>query len=361
MKNKILYISLFLFIVLIVVQCKKEENNTYNHNHVTTPYEFPNIEGFSAIPQNPNNIVTVEGVALGKKLFFDTQLSLDYTISCASCHLPEKSFAENTKFSTGVNGAIGTRNAMTLVNLAWYDAFFWDGKSLSLENQALIPVPQHNEMNLEWKFAVQRIQNDTSYKKLFNNAFGHFTVTKEDIANAIAQYEKTLISYNTPFEKYNRGEQDISASVLRGHKIFTTEKGDCFHCHSSNELFIKSDEAFANNGMDFAETTDDFVDKGLGAITGNPLDNGKFKIPTLRNLAFTAPYMHDGRFATLDEVIESYNKGPELSPSLANILKTEAQRRLQQYGHWGLELTDEEKTDLKNFLLSLSDSSYIQQ
>lgn len=359
MKHKIIYIIITIVIILSILQCKKEEPITTEH--ITTPYEFPTIPGFRAIPQNPDNPVTVEGVALGKKLFFDTQLSLDYTISCASCHMPEKSFTDNTKFSTGVNGAIGTRNAMALVNLAWYNAFFWDGKSLSLENQALIPVPQHNEMNLEWKIAVQRIQNDTSYKQLFKNAFGHFAVTKEDIANAIAQFEKTLISYNAPFDKYNRGEQDISTSVLRGLQIFRTEKGDCFHCHDTKELFIKSDEDFANNGMDYAETTDDFTDKGLGAISGIPLDNGKFKIPTLRNLAFTAPYMHDGRFSTLEEVIESYNKGPELSPSLAPILKSEAQRRLQQYGHWGLELSAQDKEDLKNFLLSLSDSSFVQQ
>jgi cytochrome c peroxidase len=342
---------LYILILFVCASCRKHEN--------TTPYIFPDIVGFRKVPQNQNNPVTVEGVALGKRLFFDSILSKDFTLSCASCHLPSHGFADDSRFSMGVDGAIGSRNAMTLVNLAWYEAFFWDGRSKTLQEQALIPVPKEDEMHLPWDIAVQRIKQDNSYLHLFAKAFNTTNVTKELVAKALEQFQTTLISYNSPYDKFTRFESNLNESATRGLQIFNSEKGDCFHCHQTNELFVRPQNIFSNNGIDVALTPNDFIDKGLGAITGNPLENGKFKIPTLRNLAFTAPYMHDGRFQTLEEVIDMYNAGPKSSPSLDTIMITEANKRLERTGIYGLNLSAQDKEDLKNFLLSLSDSTFL--
>lgn len=351
MKRKCIVYSL----IIVVLACKKDNTK----NITTTPYSFPEIYGFRKIPQNPNNLATVEGVALGRKLFFDSILSKDFTLSCASCHLPSNGFADNKKLSLGVDGVLGKRNAMALVNLAWYEAFFWDGRSKTLQEQALVPVPKEDEMHLPWDSAVVRIKKDTSYQRLFKHAFGTPNITKELVAKAIEQFELTLLSYNSPFDKYSRFEANWEPSALRGFQIFNSEKGDCFHCHTTSELLVRPNQIFSNNGMIEASSVNDFADKGLGAITGNPMDNGKFKIPTLRNLAFTAPYMHDGRFSTLEEVIEMYNEGPKQSPTLDPIMIVEANKRLQKTGVYGLNLSTQDKIDLKNFLLSLSDSSIL--
>jgi len=170
-----------------------------------------------------------------------------------------------------------------------------------------------------------------------------------------------LISYNSKFDRFTRGELDLSPSEYRGMDIFKTEKGDCFHCHSTTapEVFISPDRTFANNGLDTVNAVTEFADFGLGKFTGSVADYGRFKIPTLRNLAFSAPYMHDGRFATLDEVIDFYNAGPKGSPTLEPIMREKANKRLELLGHWGLNLTQEQKADLKAFLLTMSDSTYI--
>jgi cytochrome c peroxidase len=248
---------------------------------------------------------------------------------------------------------------MAVVNLAWSTKFFWDGRAKSLRDQALGPVPNVIEMHLSWVDAVARLQHHPEYVALFKKAFDSTVITKELTTKAIEQFEKTLISYNSPYDKYIRGEANLTLSEQRGLVIFNTEAGDCFHCHTTPELFVHPTKVFTNNGMDAAATPDDFADKGLGAISGNPLDNGKFKIPSLRNLAYSAPYMHDGRFQTLEEVIDSYDLGPKQSPSVDSILIVKATYRLENYGHWGLALTPQDKDDLKNFLLSLSDSSFI--
>lgn len=325
----------------------------------TTPYTFPVISNFRSVPADPANPVTVEGVELGRKLFFDPILSLDSSLACAGCHIPENGFSDPRKFSMGVDGLFGTRQSMALANLAWSSQFFWDGRANSLREQALLPVPNEVEMHLPWEVAVPRLQSHPEYVALFEKAFNTKTVTKENVTAAIEQFEKTLISYNSPYDKYIRGEANLTLSEQRGLVIFNTEKGDCFHCHTTPELFVHPTKIFSNNGLDEAATPNDFADIGFGETTGKPLDNGKFKIPSLRNLAFTAPYMHDGRFQTLDEVIESYNQGPKLSPSLDSILIVKAQYRLDNYGHWGLNLTSQEKEDLKNFLLSLSDTTFL--
>ncbi len=351
-----------LFTTAAFYACKKD-TQTGETPPKTTPYKAPSIQNFRAMPVDANNPMTLEGIALGKKLFFDPILSADSTISCGSCHKQEHSFSDARVRSIGVDDLPGSRHSMALINLAWQkDRFFWDGRVSSLKEQAALPIEDPLEMHLPIAVAAQRLQRQPEYVDLFWKAFGTKTVTKDLITKALEQFEKTLLSYNSKFDKYTRGELSLSESELRGLDIFKTEKGDCFHCHSSTapEVFISPDRTFANNGLDSVSSVLDFADFGLGKFTGNTDDYGRFKIPTLRNLAFTAPYMHDGRFATLDEVIDFYSAGPKGSLTLEPIMREKANKRMETLGHWGLDLTSQEKADLKAFLLTLSDSSFVQ-
>jgi cytochrome c peroxidase len=296
-----------------------------------------------------DNPLTQEGVALGKKLFFDTILSGDETQSCASCHDPKKSFTDQQQFSNGVNDNLGTRNAMPLFNLAWNfdERFAWDGKEFSLEKQALEPVSNPIEMHGNWENITKILQNNLEYKDLFLRAFGTSIIDSTLITKAIAQFERTLISGNSKFDKYLRGEINLTPEEQNGFDVFMDEsKGDCFHCHGSDNNPIWSDNKFHNNGLDNV-----FVDLGLGKITGDPKDNGKFKSPSIRNLAFTAPYMHDGRFATLEEVINHYSEGLKRSPTIDPLMK--------KVDEGGVHLSTQDKSNLKTFLQTLSDYNFI--
>ena len=296
-----------------------------------------------------DNPLTQEGVALGKKLFFDTILSGDETQSCASCHDPKKSFTDQQRFSNGVNDNLGTRNAMPLFNLAWNfdERFAWDGKEFSLEKQALEPVTNPIEMHGNWENITKKLQNNLEYKDLFLRAFGTSIIDSTLVTKAIAQFERTLISGNSKFDKYLRGEINLTPEEQNGFDVFMDEsKGDCFHCHGSDNNPIWSDNKFHNNGLDNV-----FVDLGLGKITGDPADNGKFRSPSLRNLAFTAPYMHDGRFATLEEVINHYSEGLKRSPTIDPLMK--------KVDEGGVHLSTQDKSNLKAFLQTLSDYNFI--
>ncbi len=345
-------------VCIYIIACTKDTPT--ETPYVTTPYSPPVISGFRPMPQDSSNPMTLEGIALGEKLFFDPILSKNNTISCSSCHKKENAFSDPHQFSLGVNDSVGKRNALALINLAWYpNNFFWDGRAHSLNEQAVFPVEDTKEMNLSWTDAVSRLQNNATYTDMFKKAFNTKTITRDWVTKALTQYEKTLLSYNAPIDKYFRGEAPLDTFVLRGMQVFNSERGDCFHCHTTKELFVHPTRFFVNNGMDLAPTGTEFADLGLGVVTHNPADNGKFKLPTLRNLAFTAPYMHDGRFNTLDEVIESYNRGPQNSPTVEPILIEKANIRLTNTGVWGLQLSPHEKYCLKQFLLALSDSSFV--
>lgn len=354
--KKIFFFTLFL-LGLFLVSCKKDSIDSNPEL-----YSFPSIENFRTIPVNPENPVTIKGVELGKKLFFDPILSKDFSLSCASCHKPELSFSDGEVNSLGVRGLRGRRNAMTLLNLAYYKGFFWDSRALTLTHQAIFPVEDTLEMDLPWTIATERLNNKEEYKILFKEVFSIDVITKEDVAKALEQFQKTLLSYNSPYDKFVRGEKDLTPAQKRGLILFNNETGDCFHCHQvEHELIIHPEKIFTNNGLDEVEGYFDFNDLGVGAITGLENNNGTFKIPTLRNLAFTAPYMHDGRFSTLEEVINFYNEGPKISPTVDDLMIAKANGRLADpnKGHWGLGLTEAQKSDLLSFLLALSDSSFI--
>lgn len=296
-----------------------------------------------------DNPLTEEGVALGKQLFFDKILSGDGTQSCASCHRPQNAFSDKQQFSLGIDNRLGTRNAMPLFNLAWnFDELFnWDGKEFSLEKQAFEPVTNPIEMHANWQNIAERLENHPEYPDLFLRAFGSPKIDSTLVTKALAQFERTLISGNSKFDKYLLGEAMLTTEEENGFAIFMDEaKGDCFHCHGSNNNPIWTDNKFHNNGLDAT-----FTDLGLGAVTGDPNDNGKFKSPSIRNLAYTAPYMHDGRFATLDDVINHYSEGLQRSPTIDPLMK--------KINQGGVGLSTKEKADLKAFLLTLSDPDFI--
>ena len=346
------YFLLLLLFSILFVSCSNKDN-TIEEEYTPIPYllEVPELFQQKLIaPLIPtNNPLTEEGIALGKKLFFDKKLSKDNTQSCASCHNPRNSFTDSLRFSLGVDGLPGSRNSMPLFNLAWNfnDKFAWDGKELSLERQALEPVRNPIEMHSSWSNVTLRLQQDQEYPKMFLNAFGTERIDSALVTKAIAQFERTLISGNAKFDQYLLGNTSLNQQELNGFTIFMSEdKGDCFHCHGSNNNPLWTDNDFHNNGLDAS-----FSDLGLGAVTGDPNDNGKFKSPSLRNLVYTAPYMHDGRFSTLEEVINHYSEGLQNSSTIDPLMK--------KVNQGGVQLTPLEKADLKAFLITLTDDDFI--
>jgi cytochrome c peroxidase len=339
-------------IIIIFFVCFSCDNESVERYFATpSSLDIPKLfEDNILAPVIPiDNPQTVEGIALGKKLFFDPILSIDNTLACVDCHAPENAFTDSDKFSDGVDGIFGNRNSMPLFNLAWnYDEkFFWDDNTFSLEHQAFVPVTDPFEMKSNWADVESKLQQHAEYPSLFEKAFGASNIDSSLVTKAIAQFERTLISANSKFDKFLLGELNLSPEELNGFNVFMDEaKGDCFHCHGSDKNPLWTDNIFHNNGLD--ET---FADLGLGAVTGDPADNGKFKSPSLRNLEFTAPYMHDGRFASIDDVINHYSHGLKNSSTIDPLMKKVEQG--------GVGLTDKDKADLKTFLLTLSDYDFI--
>lgn len=323
----------------------------------TTPYtlEIPNWLPKIVIPND--NTLTVSGVGLGRYLFYDPIFSKDSTIACASCHLQELGFSDPRKISLGVNQAKGTRNAMSLVNVGFYsNGLFWDGRSKTLEEQALLPIEDHTEMNESWDNVVKKLRRHPTYPKMFRAAFGieyATEITKELAVKAMAQFERTLISGYSRFDRIVF-QNDLNAGFLtdaeeRGRELFFFELSQqldhpgCSHCHGG-PLF--TDNTFRNNGIDSVVTLNDFKDRGLGAVSKKMGDNGRFRVPSLRNIELTAPYMHDGRFNTLEEVIDHYSSGGHFADNLdANIRK--------------FVLTERDKKDLIAFLKMLTDTTFV--
>ena len=332
---------------VIYAGCKKDPSLTETPGGSTasaTPYTIVYPKGFSAMPIPADNPMTVEGVALGKRLFFEPLLSGNNQMSCGTCHHQEAAFVDAGKqFSEGITGEKGTRNAMPLFNLGWAKKFFWDGGAIGLENQVLGPITNPVEMHEDLNVAVAELQAHPEYPALFRKAFGTDKVSTALIMKAIAQFERTLISGNSKFDQWQRGQVALTVEELRGYELFTNmEKGDCNHCHVVSSQF--TDYELRNNGLDSI-----FTDEGAEKITLNPLDKGKFKTPSLRNVELTAPYMHDGRFATLEEVVDHYNTGIKHSTTLDPNLQHLAPGRLSQ----------QDVNDLVAFMKTLTDHDFI--
>lgn len=346
--------------LVFMAACKpddEEEQNNGGASFQTTPYTLEIPANMPDMPIPSDNPMTLEGVTLGRFLFYEERLSGNNSMSCASCHAPQFAFSDNgNQFSVGIDGTAGNRTSMALVNLGWEQRFFWDGRALSLEEQILQPVENVIEMHDTWPNVVGKLQADDGYVELFCDAFGTTTIDKYKAAKAIAQFLRTMISGNSRFDQFQRGE--ITPTIDEQFGILLTQQeggdpaaglggqwgADCFHCHPhAGALF--TDGIMRNNGLDST-----FTDLGLGGVTGLPQDMGVFKVPTLKNVALSAPYMHDGRFATLEEVIDHYDSGGHPSPTVSPFMK---------FTQGGLQLTPEKKTQLLAFLNMLTDMDFV--
>lgn len=278
---------------------------------------------------------------LGKLLFFDPILSEDYSVSCASCHKPEFAFADTAAFSIGVHGKKSTRNTPTAMNVAAREALFWDGRAATLEEQALMPIENPDEMNLPLEEALRRL-NSSKYRQLFVQVFGK-APDRKNLGAAISEYEKTLETSDTPNDRWLRDEPGgITPQQERGREIFRV-KGKCFECHFSPDFTV---DDFRNIGL---FNGGQYNDSGRYRHTGKLADVGKFKVPGLRNVAVTPPYMHDGSLKTLKEVIDYYDDPSKFIPDAID-----RDSILRQ----PLNLTEQEKQDLEAFLHALTDDRF---
>jgi cytochrome c peroxidase len=308
--------------------------------HFRVPAGFP----IPALPRD--NPLTVEGVALGKQLFNEKLLSRDDTLSCASCHQEAHAFSDRRRVSVGVDDLPGTRHAMPLFNLAWKRQFFWDGRASSLRQQVLMPIQDDREMHESLECLLGKLAA-AGYSEQFELAFGSRKIDADRVARALEQYVLTLVSFDSKFDRALKGQATLSDEEKRGFQLFVTEYdprhgftgADCFHCHGG-PLF--SDFRFTNNGLD-AEPSD----TGRERVTGSAGDRGKFTVPSLRNVAVTGPYMHDGRFQTLEEAVDHYCTGTKRSATL--------DPNLAKHPDGGVPLSADDKKALVAFLKTLTD------
>ncbi len=352
---------ILLFGIIIISSCYNEiyTDNVIAINDLSgIPYEpepyIVNIPAiFPELEVPADNPMTKEGVQLGRRLFYDPILSADNSMSCSTCHEPDKNFTDGFSTSFGIDGIAGTRSSMSLENIGlFYNGLFWDGRAQTLEEQALEPITNPVELNNTWENVIEKLKEDDDYPQRFRKAFGiesRNEITKELAAKAIAQFERIIISNaNSRYDQFNRGEIFPTDSEYNGFDMFFDISPDlpdaeCAHCHGG-PLFTTNE--YINNGLDEAPDLNDFPDLGRGAITEYLYDNGKFRAPSLRNIALTAPYMHDGRFETLEEVIDHYNSGGHYAENVDPLINN-------------LGLNEEEKGDLLAFLLTLTDTTYL--
>ncbi|MBC6988618.1 cytochrome-c peroxidase [Hymenobacter sp. BT491] len=323
-----------------------------------TPYSLVLPAKFPPAAIPADNALTEEGVALGRMLFYEPRLSRDNTMSCGSCHQQSKAFTDGRAHALGVDGTPHPRGAMSLTNVLWEPQLNWDGAATSLETQARIPIENPVELHQSLADGVRKLQATTLYPPLFKKAFGTQEISEQNVLKALAQFERTLISADSRFDRYNNGERTaLSREEVQGLVLFTTHPdpnqnlrgANCFHCHGA-PLFTARD--FFNNGLDLS-----FADQGRGAVTGQSFDKGKFRAPSLRNIALTAPYMHDGRFQTLAEVLDHYSEhveraSPNIDPNMLDGTNVPFGTQLN--------LTVTEKAQVVAFLRALTDSTFIQ-
>ncbi len=347
-------ILLALSAVILIVGCS-EDAPAPNTPAVydATPFVL-DAQGLPA-PVLPSDYpLTVQRVQLGRMLFHDKMLSKDGSQSCATCHQQKDGASDIRKFSIGVKGLPGGRQAMPVVNLAWHRrGFFWDGRAPTLRDQALRPIQDTLEMDETLPNVVIKLSASKMYRDQFVRAFNADTITSALVGIALEQFMLTMISGNSTFDKVNRSEASFTEMEERGRKLFNTEfdptgtvKGaECFHCHAAP--FFTNDR-YMNNGLDNDASLKDL---GRENVTSLASDRARFKVPTLRNIAVTPPYMHDGRFTTLEEVVEHYNTGVRQSSTLDPLLQFNVTP--------GLGLTQQDKADLVAFLKTLTDQTFL--
>ena len=326
----------------------------YNYANPALPAHLTTPQIIGQINTPGNNPITNAGATLGRVLFYDNRMSANQTVSCSSCHQAEHGFSDPARFSLGFDGRRTGRNSMGLTNARYYlrQNFFWDERAATLEDQVLEPIQDHIEMGITLDVMVARIQAEGFYGPLFQAAFGSTQVNPTRGSRALSQFVRSIISGNSKYDQgVPVGFSNFTASENRGRNLFNGSAGGCAQCHGSDN-FVPGNAIF-NNGLE-----NPYLDKGLGQVTGAPADEGFFKVPTLRNIELTAPYMHDGRFATLEQVVEFYNSGVVNHPNLSPPLRLPPgppgsppppPRRLN--------LTNPQKADLVAFLKTLTDRS----
>jgi cytochrome c peroxidase len=312
----------------LIVSCKKEQVEPYKKWGFSKPDYFP-----EPVYNFENNKQTFQKFTLGRELFYDPFLSSDGTVSCASCHANSHAFAgHNTALSPGVNNLLGTRNSPSIANMAWSPSFMWDGGINHIEVMPIAPLTNPVEMNETLANIVSKLQQSDKYKKLFKEAYGTEEVTDQKVLKALTQYMMMIVSNNSKYDQVKRGEATFTDAEQQGYELFQQK---CSQCHTE-PLF--TDYSFRNNGLDQS-----FSDEGRFLITQNESDKGKFKVPSLRNVALTYPYMHDGRYYTLNDVLNHYATGIQHSSTLDPLLEN------------GIPLPGNQKSLLIAFLNTLSD------
>ncbi|MFM1932832.1 MAG: hypothetical protein RL226_2135 [Bacteroidota bacterium] len=343
--------QLLILFIIGLTACNPNDDSNESVKYDPTPYEL-NYPSYVPDPQIPqDNPLTKEGVKLGRMLFYETMLSSDESMSCASCHLQSAGFSDPNTLSIGLQGLAGHRQAMGVFNMAWNDnGFFWDGRAELLRHQSLLPIQDPLEMDEDLDNVIAKLSISEVYRNQFVRAFGKEDITSHKIALALEQFMNSIVSFDSKYDRFLAGLEELTESEERGRQLFITEYNpffpelsgaDCNHCHGG---FNFENDEYMNNGLDDASSMQDV---GHISVTGNQSDWGKFKVTSLRNIALTAPYMHDGRFSTLEEVIEHYNSGIQssatLNPALENPQST------------GLMLSPEDIEDLIAFLNTLTD------
>jgi len=364
------YIFLIMLFTLAIWSCSETDHPVYQ----PTPYQITIPFGFPTLLNIPDdNPLTAEGIELGRILFYDGRLSgrtqPDSLMSCFTCHIQSKGFecgVDHPRFTNGhpfgLTGIYTHHSMLPLINLVFnQQGYFWNGmveagnpdaRFRKLEDIVRMTITAPDEINGDTSKTVILLNGIPGYPPLFEKAFGDRTITMNRISKAIAQFVRTLISANSRFDQYLRGELQLTDEELRGYVLFTTEEGgDCFHCHGGDGNPLFTTNLFYNNGKDtvFNGTSGNAHDRFL--ITGDPMDIGAYRAPTLRNIEKTAPYMHDGRFKTLEEVVDFYSHHILISPSISPLMHHAA--------HGGVQLTPQEKNDLIAFLKALTDLEFL--
>lgn len=378
-------LTVLLAATFAVIGCKKDEGNTatpgdntnvytgdilkQTPNLPSTPYNYANITLPAYLLTPPvngqdntpvNNAITNAGATLGRVLFYDNNLSYNNTTACASCHLQTHGFSDVQVVSKGFMGGNTGRNSMSLVNARYYPGlkFFWDERAASLEAQTLMPIQDHVEMGMNLDTLVNKLSRVSYYPALFQAAYGDKTITSDKISKALAQFVRSIVSFNS---KYDAGRANFPANQPppqlpdfpnftteenRGKSIFFSPQGGCAACHGTETFTARQAE---NNGLDLV-----YTDSGVGRTTKNAADIGRFKVPSLRNVELTAPYMHDGRFTTLEQVITHYNTGVQPTANLSAPLRVQNQPNGQPKK---LNLSPSDQAALVAFLKTLTDNT----
>lgn len=336
------YKVLLLWLAISFWSCSNDSSDEYQN----IPIEFQVPSNFPPSTYNfENNPLTQKGFELGKKLFYDGRLSSDGIISCSFCHIQQDAFTHHGhSFSHGIGENIGTRNAPPVQNMAFQSSFMWDGATNDLNLLSIIPISSEIEMNGNFNDIITMLNADASYKSLFNQAFPNKPIDTEHLLKALGQFMVMMTSSNSKFDKYRRNEVggNLSSTELEGYNLFTQK---CASCHAT-DLF--TDNSFRNNGLPINPQINDL---GRFNVTQNDTDKYKFKVPSLRNIEKTAPYMHDGRFFTLEAVLNHYASGVTNTQNLDSLLNNNETL--------GVPLTSAEKQQLIAFLKTLTDNEFI--